>query len=66
MTDYTFELFADDNHEFRWRAKHRNGNVVAACGEGYKNKFDCLESMSRFVHGASSGRILDLTVEGDK
>ncbi|PSP98321.1 hypothetical protein BRC89_08300 [Halobacteriales archaeon QS_4_70_19] len=30
-----FELFRDRADEWRWRLRHRNGNVIATSGEGY-------------------------------
>ena len=30
------EEYVDQTSEYRWRAKTRNGRVVAACAEGYK------------------------------
>jgi amphi-Trp domain-containing protein len=34
----TFELFRDAADEWRWRLRHRNGNVIADSGEGYDRK----------------------------
>lgn len=31
----TFELYRDAADEWRWRLRHRNGNVIADSGEGY-------------------------------
>ena len=34
----TFELYRDRSEEWRWRLRHRNGNVIADSGEGYTTK----------------------------
>ncbi|WP_336135133.1 HVO_2922 family protein [Natronomonas amylolytica] len=31
----TFELYEDSVGEYRWRLRHRNGNIIADSGEGY-------------------------------
>jgi len=30
-----FERYEDNRGEYRWRLRHRNGNVLADSGEGY-------------------------------
>ncbi|MEF8914131.1 HVO_2922 family protein [Natronomonas sp.] len=34
----TFELYEDSAGEYRWRLRHRNGNIIADSGEGYAAK----------------------------
>jgi uncharacterized protein YegP (UPF0339 family) len=34
----TFELYEDEADEWRWRLRHRNGNIMADSGEGYTRK----------------------------
>ncbi|RXK46466.1 HVO_2922 family protein [Halorientalis pallida] len=51
----TFELFRDKADEWRWRLRHRNGNIVADSGEGYARRKDAvngLESVQRNAPGA--------------
>ncbi len=33
-----FELYEDNGEEWRWRLRHRNGNVLADSGEGYSSR----------------------------
>jgi uncharacterized protein YegP (UPF0339 family) len=35
-----FELYVDEADEWRWRLRHRNGNIMADSGEGYVRKAD--------------------------
>lgn len=39
------QAYQDSNGEWRWRIKHRNGNVLADSGEGYVNRHDMLETL---------------------
>ncbi len=53
-----FELFRDRADEWRWRLRHRNGNVIATSGEGYTRKHNArkgLRSVMRNAGGASVG-----------
>ena len=43
---YRIELYRDVSHDWRWRLWARNGKLVASCGEGYRNRQDCL----RMIH----------------
>ncbi|WP_324760317.1 YegP family protein [Haloarcula montana] len=52
-----FELFADAADEWRWRLRHRNGNILADSGEGYteRNKtIDAIQSVKRHAPGAET------------
>ena len=61
MTDSN-KLFAqayrDSNDEWRFRIKHRNGNVLADSGEGYANRHDMLETLFN-VHPGIDVEYLD-------
>ena len=51
-----FELYADKSDEWRWRLRHRNGNVIADSGESYTaihNAQNGLESVRRNALGAT-------------
>jgi len=52
-----FEVYKDQSEEWRWRLRHRNGNVIADSGEGYteRNKaHDAIESVKRNAPGAAT------------
>lgn len=42
----TFSVYKDARGEWRWRLKHRNGNIIADGSEGYVNKADALNGIS--------------------
>ncbi|MFC7323676.1 HVO_2922 family protein [Halorubrum rutilum] len=51
----TFELYADNAGQWRWRLVHDNGNIIADGGEGYADKRDArsgIESVQRNAPGA--------------
>ena len=51
-----FELFEDRSGEWRWRLRHRNGNVIADSGEGYSSRSNAqqgLNSVRRNAPGAA-------------
>jgi uncharacterized protein YegP (UPF0339 family) len=55
-----FEVFEDAAGEFRWRLRHRNGNVVATSGEGYTRLHDAqkgLAAVRRDALGAALVRV---------
>jgi uncharacterized protein YegP (UPF0339 family) len=50
-----FEVFEDASGEFRWRLRHRNGNILADSGQGYAARtgaWDGIESVKRNAPGA--------------
>ena len=52
-----FELYEDRGGEWRWRLRHRNGNLVASSGEGYTQKHNAqkgIASVRRNALGATT------------
>jgi len=52
-----FEIYEDNEGKFRWRLRHRNGNILADCGDGYANRSkarDGIESVKRNAPGAAT------------
>jgi len=50
-----FELYEDTAGEWRWRLRHRNGNIIADSGEGYSSRSaaeDGINSVKRNAPGA--------------
>lgn len=45
-----FEIYRDKKGEYRWRARARNGNLLAAASEGYKDKRDAVHCARLFGH----------------
>ena len=38
-----YEVYRDKKHEYRWRLRHGNGNILSMASEGYKAKADCMK-----------------------
>jgi uncharacterized protein YegP (UPF0339 family) len=47
-----FEIYEDAGGEWRWRLRHRNGNIVADSGEGYASRSNAVEAVTN-VKGAA-------------
>jgi len=41
------EFYMDEAKEHRWRLTAKNGEIVGASSEGYKNKKECWENALR-------------------
>lgn len=41
---------------WRWRAKARNGRIIAESGEAYTRRYDCNSSMQKLISGAIDWR----------
>lgn len=51
----SFETYEDQADEWRWRLRHRNGNILADSGEGYASRTNAeegVDSVKRNVPGA--------------
>lgn len=48
-----FEIYTDRKGEFRWRARARNGNLLAAASESYVNKRDAVHCAKLFGYDPS-------------
>ncbi|SDZ97979.1 Uncharacterized conserved protein YegP, UPF0339 family [Haloplanus vescus] len=60
MTNITFELFEDAADEWRWRARHQNGEIVADGGEGYASKSGAREAITRLQAYAPDADVLEV------
>ena len=54
-----FEVFRDRRDEWRWRLRHRNGNVIATSGEGYTRKHNAQKGLESVVRNAPDAEITD-------
>jgi uncharacterized protein YegP (UPF0339 family) len=60
MSKATFELYEDSSGEYRWRLRHRNGNVIADSGEGYASKSNARDAIGRVQTYAPEASVLDV------
>ncbi len=54
-----FELFRDKAEEWRWRLRHRNGNIIATSGEGYTRKHNAQKGLRSVVQNAPEAEIIE-------
>ncbi|EMA68050.1 HVO_2922 family protein [Halorubrum kocurii] len=55
-----FELYEDAAGEYRWRLRHRNGNIVADSGEGYASESNARDAIERVREYAPDAYALDV------
>jgi len=48
----TFEVYRDRADEWRWRLRHRNGNIIADSGEGYGRRATAVNGLRSVQHNA--------------
>lgn len=46
----TVEIYRNRKKEFFWRARSRNGKIIAVGGEGYKRKGACLSIVKKLFY----------------
>lgn len=57
----TIEVMKDSKGQFRFRVKAKNGEIIAT-SESYKQKPKALATIKALQSGASSAKVIDLTV----
>jgi len=56
----TFELYADEGGDYRWRLRHRNGNIIADSGEGYASKSGATDAIERVRDHVPDADVLEV------
>jgi uncharacterized protein YegP (UPF0339 family) len=56
----TFELYEDAAEEYRWRLRHRNGNIIADSGEGYASESNARDAIERVREYAPDADVLEV------
>jgi len=56
----TFELYEDKGAEYRWRLRHRNGNIIADSGEGYASKSGAKDAIERVREYGPDADVLEV------
>lgn len=58
-----FEVFRDSDTEWRWRLRHRNGNIIAVSGEGYTRKHNAQKGLRSVVENSPDAEITETTTD---
>lgn len=53
-----FEVYEDKSGEWRWRLVAANGQIIATAGEGYVEKYDCVNGIKLVSEGSPSAPII--------
>ena len=56
----TFEVYKDKSGQFRWRLRMQNTKVIAASGEGYKEKESCLKAIESLKRVAADAPVKEV------
>jgi len=59
VDDAAFEMYEDRAGEWRWRLRHRNGEIVADSGEGYGSRHGVREAVERVKERVDGATITD-------
>jgi uncharacterized protein YegP (UPF0339 family) len=59
-TRLTFETYQDAAKSHRWRLKATNGQVIAASGQGYKDKRDSEHAIDVIKKGAENAKVAEV------
>jgi amphi-Trp domain-containing protein len=60
-----FEVFADRAGEWRWRLRHRNGNIIATGGEGYTRKHNAWRGLRSVMRNAPGATVTEAVGDGE-
>lgn len=58
-----FELYRDRAEEWRWRLRHRNGEVIADGGEGYTSKQNAVKGIRSVVENSPEAEVTEASTE---
>ena len=60
-----FEMYEDNAEEWRWRLRHRNGNVIADGGEGYSSRQKAMQGLQSVKRNSLGAAVTIQRVEED-
>ena len=61
----TFELYEDAGGQWRWRLRHRNGNIIADGAEGYSSKQKAEQGLESVKRNATGAALVDTTKDDE-
>ncbi|TQQ79000.1 DUF1508 domain-containing protein [Halonotius roseus] len=60
-----FEEYEDSAGEYRWRLRHRNGNLIATAGEGYTQRHNAQKGLNSVRRNALGATVMRIESEAD-
>ena len=52
-----FEVFRDRSEAWRWRLRHRNGNIIATGGQGYTRKHNAVKGLRSVIANSQDAAV---------
>jgi uncharacterized protein YegP (UPF0339 family) len=60
---FSFHIYkTSSTNQWYWRLSHKNGNIMADCGEGYRRKADCRKAIYSIIDAIGAS---DWEISGD-
>jgi uncharacterized protein YegP (UPF0339 family) len=56
----TFEVYADKAGKYRWRLRHRNGNIIGDSAQGYASRQKAMQGLRSVQSNAAGGAVVVL------
>ena len=56
-----FQIYEDNAGKYRWRLRHRNGNIMADSGEGYSERNSAEEALHGVKRNAPNADVEDVS-----
>lgn len=60
---HTVTVYVDAANEYRWRLRHRNGNIIATPGEGYENAARLSRDLAALTDYIARAEMVDRTTD---
>ncbi|MEF8851607.1 MAG: HVO_2922 family protein [Haloarculaceae archaeon] len=61
-----FELYEDRGGKWRWRLRHRNGNIVADGGQGYSSRQKARQGLKSVKRNAAGAEVIEQEPEDEE
>lgn len=61
-----FNIYKDEDAEWRWRLVAGNNETIADSGEGYTRRSSCVDAVKRIKRDAGSALVYDITEKPKK
>lgn len=58
-----FEVFRDRGDKWRWRLRHRNGNIIATSGQGYTRKHNAWKGLRSVIQNAPQAELTETSTD---
>lgn len=60
LDEDAFDVYQDEDENYRWRLRHKNGNIVASCVRSFDSKSSARKSVNRVINNADNANVQDV------